>query len=513
MKECIILKNKYKIITFTVSAIICLIVIYLNILSHEKTQKIYLEQTEKIMIDLKKDFLKDTVNNVILEIDKLRESKSISYKKNTESRLRRFQDELNLTDEEFIKFFTNRFNDDLNSKMWTAFLWDNKTGKVLYDSSDLHIENIESTRMALESLLSSFVVIEKGSIEGIFGVSKSYIDEIVKTEIGDSIRNREFSNESYIWVNEVINYEGGENYAIRRIHPNLRDTEGMYLSTYMEDIKGNLPYLEELEGIKKHGELYFTYYFKKLNSSHISEKITYAKLYKDYNWIISMGVHLDDVEAYTEKVNSEINSLSSKTILRLLRYIFIVLLIGFTILYLIEKSHLYTSTKSLEKEINLDTLTNSSSRRSGEINLKTFMKKFKSTGEKPAIMMIDIDDFKDINDRYGHEVGDAVLIEIVRTINRIIRSSDQLIRWGGDEFVGILPGLREEHIMEFGEKLLDGISSLQIPVGNEIISITISIGFSYFKETDNDYNDVLKRADDAMYRSKKQGKNTVNILL
>lgn len=507
------MKNKYKIITFIVSVTICLIVIYLNLLSHEKTQKIFLQQTEKIMINFKKDFLKDTVNNVILEIDKLRETKYNNYKKNIESRLRRFEDELHLTDEGFIKFFIDRFNDDLNSKMWTAFLWDNKTGKVLYDSSDLHIENIGNTRKALESLLSSYAVIEKGSIEGIFGVSKSYIDGIVKTEIGDVIRNREFSNESYIWVNEVINYEGGENYAIRRVHPNLRDTEGIYLSTDMEDINGNLPYLEELEGVKKNGELYFTYYFKKLNSSHISEKITYAKLYKDYDWIIAMGVHLDDIAGYTEEINSEINSLSSKSIIGLLRYIFIVLSIGFAILYLIEKSHLSTSTRSLQKEINLDTLTSSSSRRSGEINLNTFIKQYRSTGEKPAIMMIDIDDFKDINDKYGHEVGDTVLIEIVRTINYIIRSSDQLIRWGGDEFVGILPGLREEHIMEFGEKLLAGISSLQIPVGNEIISITISIGFSYFKDSDNDYNDVLKRADDAMYKSKRQGKNRMNILL
>lgn len=507
------MKNKYKMITFTVSAIICLIVIYLNFLSHQKTQKIYLQQTEKIIINLKKDFLKDTVNNVISEIDKLRETKYSSYKKNTESRLRRFQDELSLTEDEFIRFFINRFNDDLGSEMWAAFLWNNETEEILYDSSDLHIETIEGTRKSLESLLSSYVVIEKGSIEGIFGVSKSYIDEIVKTEIGDTIRNRQFSNESYMWVNEVIDYEGGKDYAIRKIHPNLIDTEDTYLSTDMEDIKGNLPYLEELEGIKKNGELFFTYYFKELDSSNISEKITYAKLYKDFDWIIAMGVHLDDIGVYTEEINNEINYLSSKSIVRLLRYVFIVLLIGFITLYFIDKNHLSTSTKYLQKEINVDTLTKASSRRCGEVNLNGFLKQYKLTGEKPAIMMIDIDDFKDINDKYGHKAGDIALVEIVRTINHIIRSSDQLIRWGGDEFVGILSGLREEHIMEFGEKLLSGISSLQIPVGNEIISITISIGFSYFKETDNDYNDVLKRADDAMYKSKTQGKNRMNILL
>ena len=85
------LKNKYKILTIIVSATICLIVIYLHLLSHEKTQEIYLEQTEKSIVNLKKDFLKDIVNNTILEIDALREAKLIKYKNNTESRLKRFQ--------------------------------------------------------------------------------------------------------------------------------------------------------------------------------------------------------------------------------------------------------------------------------------------------------------------------------------------------------------------------------------------------------------------------------------
>lgn len=507
------MKNKYRITTFIISLTVCLIVIYLHLLSHKKTQKIYLQQTEKIIIDLKKDFLKNTVDNIFLEIDSLRETKYSDYKRSIDSRLRRFEEELDSTDEEFIKFFMDRFNDDLNPKMWTALLWDDKTGEILYSTSSVSTGPVENTVEKLKSLLSSYAVLEKGNIKGIFGVSKSYIDELVKNEMGNIIRNREFSSESYVWINEVINYEGGKDYAIRRVHPNLVDTEGNYLSTDMEDIKGNLPYLEELEGIKENGELFFTYYFRKLNSDEISQKVTYAKLYKDYDWIIAMGVHLDDIDAYTEKTNKEIGSLSSESIIRLLRYILIVLLIGFIILYLVDKNYLLISTSSLEKEINLDTLTKAYSRRYGEKKLSYFFKKHKLEGKESAVMTIDIDDFKNVNDQYGHEVGDIVLIEVVKRLNHDIRSSDQLIRWGGDEFVGIFPGLREEHIQGFSEKLLSGISSLKIPVGNQTIGITVSMGFSYFKDTDTDYNDVLKRADDAMYQSKKQGKNKVNILL
>lgn len=503
------LKNKYRIVTFIAASIICLVVIYLHLLSHERTRMIYLEQTEKTIIDLKKTYLKDTVNNIFLEIDNLRDAKYSAYKRNIDARQRRFQEESNLTDEEFIEFFTDRFNDDTYPAMWTAFLWDNRTGEILYNSSEVNLDiNVEN----LKSILFSYAVIDKGSIEGIFGVSKAYIDEIVKEEAGELIRSRRFSNDSYIWVNEIINYEGGKNYAIRRIHPNLEETEGMYLSTDMEDIEGNLPYLEELEGIKKDGELFFTYNFKELNSSRISEKITYAKLYKDYNWVIAMGVHLEEIDAYTEKVIDEIYSLSSDAILKLLGYIFAVLLLGFAILFLLGKKQLLTSIKSLEKEINMDSLTKASSRRSGEISLTSLFKQFKQTGESPAIMMIDIDDYKRVNDKYGHHAGDLILTEIVRKIYRMIRSYDQLIRWGGDEFVGIFPGLREENIPEFGKKLLDRIASSEILAGDESINVTISAGFSYFRDTDNDYRDVLKRADKALYVSKETGKNTFNLL-
>lgn len=497
--------------TFIVSSIICLIVIYLNLLSHEKTQEIYLEQTEKTIIDLKKGFLKDTVNNVFLEIDRLRESKSSNYKKNTESKLRRFQDELDLTDEQFIRFYTDTFNDKANPNMWTALLWDSESGEVLYATSDLQIETIEGEVENLKTSLSSYAELEKNNIKGMFGVSKSYIDELVKKEIEALIKSREFSGDSYIWINEIINYDGGADYAIRRVHPNLEKAEGECLSTDMEDIKGNLPYLEELEGIKKDGELFFNYYFKRLNDSEISEKITYAKLYKDYDWVIAMGVHLDDIDDYAEKIKNDINYLSSASIIRLLGYILVALLIGFIILYLIDKRSFSTSTRFLEKEMNLDTLTKAYSRRYGDKSLNTYFKQYKLVGENAAIMMFDIDAFKYVNDHYGHKVGDLVLIETVKTINHILRSSDQLIRWGGDEFICIFPGLKEENILAYGKKVLEEISSLEIPLENETIGITISIGFSYFKDTDDDYNDVLKRVDDAMYSSKKQGKNRVNI--
>ena len=126
--------------------------------------------------------------------------------------------------------------------------------------------------------------------------NKSLIDSIIKEEIYIHIHNTKLLNSGYIWVNEVLNYNGGDNYAIRLIHPNLKESEGMFLSTNMTDIKGNKPYLTELNGIKKDGHLFSKYWFKKPNSEEIAQKITYARLYENYNWIIATGVYIDDID-------------------------------------------------------------------------------------------------------------------------------------------------------------------------------------------------------------------------
>lgn len=510
------MKNKYNIITVVSAIVVCLIVIYLHLISHEMTGNIYLNQTDNIMIDVKKDFLKDTINNVFVDIDMLRESRYSDFKKNTEVFLKLIQDQMLLEDQEFIDSFISRFGDNLHKNMWLAILWNNETGEIYFNSLGMNIENIESiedNKANIMSLMSTYATIEKDQIEGVFGGNKTYIDNLVKDEIGNIIRNRKFSNNSYIWVNEIVNYEGGDNYAIRRIHPNLQDTEGTYLSTEIEDIKGNKPYLQELEGVKENGEIFFNYYFKELNSSDISEKITYAKLYKDFDWIVAMGVHLDDLDDYTERINTEVSSLASESIIRLLGYILLVLLIGFSIIFIVVSKRISNATKSLKDEINADVLTNAYSRRYGEKTLYDLFKQYKVTGENPTIMMFDVDNLKLSNDKYGHGTGDKVLAEVVRAIKSLIRSSDRIIRWGGDEFICIFVGLRPEHINEFSQGLLKKISSLKIPVEDEIINITISMGFTCFKETDNDYKDALKRADKALYMSKEQGKNTINIIL
>lgn len=144
------------------------------------------------------------------------------------------------------------------------------------------ISDIERTRARLESLEPP--------------LGENEFDRRFREEVRDMIHATRLPDDGYVWINEIIDYQGGDNYAIRFAHPNLVETEGDYLSTATTDIAGNLPYLEELEGIRRDGEIYFDYYFRKMNSDLISHKLSFAKLYAPYNWVVATGVYLDDVD-------------------------------------------------------------------------------------------------------------------------------------------------------------------------------------------------------------------------
>ena len=96
-------------------------------------------------------------------------------------------------------------------------------------------------------------------------------------------------------------------------------------------------------------------------------------------------------------------------------------------------------------------------------------------------------------------------------VYKATRSSDILIRWGGDEFVGIFPGLKKDNCSSVGEKILSYMTSQGIKDNEELITVTLSIGFSYFEKSDLEYMDVIKRADSALYEAKSAGRNCVRV--
>ncbi|MDN3611943.1 diguanylate cyclase domain-containing protein [Vibrio ostreicida] len=148
-------------------------------------------------------------------------------------------------------------------------------------------------------------------------------------------------------------------------------------------------------------------------------------------------------------------------------------------------------------------LTNLYNRRAFDKALENSIVKAKRTQCKLALFFIDLDDFKSINDSFGHDAGDAILIEVSRRISAVTRESDFVGRFGGDEFVICLDLLHNFDIVsKKAEQLLDTINTPIVFNGNTL-KVGASIGVSYFPDQTQNKDALLSMADEAMYRAKK----------
>ncbi len=335
-------------------------------------------------------------------------------------------------------------------------------------------------------------------------------EEIEKEMIAlahEKIYMEEHSDGAYMWVQKVLDYNGGDDYAIRLIHPNLSDTEGCYLTTNEVNQMGMKAYEIELEGIKKDGEIYQNYAFKKLDSDEVTEKVTYAKLYKPYDWIICMGVNLDDVEHYRLKAAENMMSyqnlvLSAVGLTWLVLILFMLYIYKRTGIDRVEKKN-----KELRNRLNTDAMTGACSRTYGERLIKEEYDAFLNGKKNTLLLMMDVDKFKQFNDGFGHEVGDKVLISFVKAIRDCIRQTDSIIRWGGDEFIVMMHDISEDMLETVTDKLLQSVRNIRIEELSEDMHISTSIGVSYFESSDEDYKDIVTRADAALYKAKESGRN------
>jgi diguanylate cyclase (GGDEF)-like protein len=122
-----------------------------------------------------------------------------------------------------------------------------------------------------------------------------------------------------------------------------------------------------------------------------------------------------------------------------------------------------------------------------------------------SVLMVDIDNFKAINDTYGHEAGDTVLIELARRLSGAVRSTDMVARWGGEEFVVLLRDCSLDDAVTRAEKIRRQIADVSFPgVG----TVTVSIGAAQLA-ADEDAASWVARSDKALYEAKRAGRNTV----
>lgn len=133
------------------------------------------------------------------------------------------------------------------------------------------------------------------------------------------------------------------------------------------------------------------------------------------------------------------------------------------------------------------------------------MERYRRLGESFSLIMLDVDRFKYVNDEHGHDVGDRVLVGLSAQVQAVIRSIDVVSRWGGDEFVILLPGTDRSKALSLAERLRERLADIVLPNGSHV---TCSFGVAELSPND-DYDSIIKRADNHLYAAKHKGRDKV----
>jgi diguanylate cyclase (GGDEF)-like protein len=166
--------------------------------------------------------------------------------------------------------------------------------------------------------------------------------------------------------------------------------------------------------------------------------------------------------------------------------------------------------RDLAKLAFLDAATQVANRRYLDQQILQQLDQHSECGTPFGIMLADLDEFKKINDTYGHVNGDAALVTVVKTLSGCLRASDVLGRWGGDEFLVILPGITKDILVETSERCRALVAHSTVPVEGAQIQLTISVGAAMDTLGDSPES-LLHRADQHLYNSKQSGRNRVSV--
>lgn len=164
--------------------------------------------------------------------------------------------------------------------------------------------------------------------------------------------------------------------------------------------------------------------------------------------------------------------------------------------------------RRLEEMASTDKLTGAANRQVFDMIYDQQKRLALRRGTPLSMILFDIDHFKAVNDTYGHQAGDRVIRAVAEAAREVIRGSDVLCRWGGEEFLLLAPDCDMVDALRLAEKIRDKVETTVIAWGGEHLRVTVSLGVAQVEELETE-NSVLKRADDALYDAKRQGRNRV----
>jgi diguanylate cyclase len=320
---------------------------------------------------------------------------------------------------------------------------------------------------------------------------KKLLADIVKEEIKFLLRNhilptpKEYERWFYIFCNLVVSEQKLEDSALIQLYNSIYKEEGD-LVNIKTDLKHAVQILSDIIG-ELQKSLKESYEHASMEEQKITELQKKEEAKEDFltSLLLELLMLIRDLkrqnEGFLKKVEAQqkiIDELKSK----------------------LEK---------VEAEANLDPLTDLFNRRSLERTLEEFFTLCKQSKMSFSLVLIDLDDFKYVNDNYGHHVGDLVLAKVAKVLRTNMRAKDIVSRWGGDEFIVIMPNTDLENAKKVVERIKSQIGKMEILAEGRRFKVSISAGVVQCGENFQSWLDMIKEADRLMYEDKNKKKKAL----
>jgi diguanylate cyclase (GGDEF)-like protein len=175
-----------------------------------------------------------------------------------------------------------------------------------------------------------------------------------------------------------------------------------------------------------------------------------------------------------------------------------------------EVANLREKVQELAREVRTDGLTGLFNYRHFSDLLENEVERSRRSGLPLALIMVDLDHFKQLNDTWGHEAGNHVLVQVAKVLREGVRRIDAVCRYGGEEMAIVLPGARLTRAVQVAERLREHIEQLRFEAGGESLRISASFGVAVLRGTEvSDVSSLVQAADEMLYQAKAQGRNRV----
>ncbi len=278
------MKDKQKVRPQTI-AIIVVMTLAILLLLHQAFRRIrvlYTDQLYANALELRRHFLENTVNNLIEDIVTERAVRTKEYEDQVES----CRDYVHLIAEEAkddpAAAVKEYFDERPDSRNWTYMAYNMDDNSVILDSDGLLGDAWSGNEDEFGNSFISSDAFTAGNTRIIYGITRQTMDDVVRKSIAQKVMYNEFDGNTWIWINEIRNYDGGKNYAVRVANPEERGTEGRLISTSEKDANGNEYLKKELDDLNDIGKSEYTYSIKDKNGGS-TPRLVYSVLFGDYN--------------------------------------------------------------------------------------------------------------------------------------------------------------------------------------------------------------------------------------